>query len=1121
MASAPGIPPSGEVPSPGSEGGAVPGLTGTGASCPLSATLEASPGPALVATTTGVVVAVNEAFVSTWRSGTTGRLEGERLASLFAAGAAELLDGVAAHGAFSGDGRALLGDGSEIELRLSARRLRDPASSDERLVVVASDVTAARRLERAAAILGTTLDAGPVDGFFDRLAAGLSETLRMEMVVVGRLEEGEPRRVRTLAVREGGAAAEPFTYELHGAPCEQVVGRVPCVFPSRVAELFPEDSLLSRIGLSSYVGVPLTTAGGRSLGLLAALSRRPLHDGESASRVLGLFAARVVAEIERREARIEEGRREEESRRLVASIPVGLHRYRLEGGGRLVFVGANPAADAILGVDNRQFVGRTIEEAFPDLVGTRVPEAYRKAAMEGTPWRSEEVTYADGRITGAFLVQAFQTAPSEMAAAFLDISARRRAEEAVREREGRLERLIRILKAAARVREILAEAREQGELIGRVCAALVEDRGYVFAWVGLLDEQGNEVRLAGASRPCDPESYRIDLRTLHGGPSCGKAAFLRGTAVLVDSDSCGMSCPECPTLKEHPGGCALAMPLWRGERALGVLVVHASTGGVFDAEESRLVADMADALAAAIDRLEAEAQRVEARKERTFRADVASAAFREESLPPLLEVLAEAVERRLSAAGVLVALWDEDHGRIALSIGRGVLGAIGSEDAVIARETARLLGTAESPEEAAGGLSARLLPGGELTAWPLRDGPHRVGLLAVAWGGVPSRAMLVAGAETAGPLALALGKARLVEANKERLATLLALHETGVDLGSSRDRDALLRSIVDRAQGLVHGTMAGLYLKREDGRLELALASGVLATYVGVVLGPGEGVAGTVAATGEPILLDDYRTWPGRAPVFSTAGIGSVIGVPVLWRGETLGSLFVNHMVPGRFGAADLETVRLFAEQAAVAIANARLIGELKGAAEELAKAYDATLEGWVHALDLRDKETEGHTQRVVRRTLDLARRAGIPEEALVHVRRGALLHDIGKVGIPDRILQKAGPLTDEEWTVMRLHPTYAHDMLSGIGFLRPALDIPWGHHEKWDGTGYPRGLRGEEIPLPARVFAVVDIWDALVFDRPYRKAVPAPEVRAYLRKIAGTHLDARLVDLFLATDPE
>ena len=412
MTSAPGFPPDGEIPSPGSEGGAAPDLTRPGASCPLSATLEASPDPALVATTTGirrrgqrglrVDLALRNSRAA--RRGEPRRhLRGRRRGA--ARGCCRI------GGPSRGTGERWLGDGSEIELRLSARRLRDPASSDERLVVFASDVTAARRLERAAAVLGTTLDAGPVDGFFDRLTAGLADTLRMEMVVVGRLEEGEPPRVRTLAVRAGGSPAEPFTYELHGAPCEQVVGRVPCVFQSRVAELFPEDPLLSQNGLSSYVGVPLTTADGSSLGLLAALSRRPLHDGESAARALGLFAARAVAEIERREARLDEGRREEESRRLVASIPVGLHRYRLEGDGRLVFVGANPAADAILGVDNRQFVGRTIEEAFPALVGTRVPEAYRRAAIEGAPWRSEEVTYADGRIAGAFLVQAFQTAP--------------------------------------------------------------------------------------------------------------------------------------------------------------------------------------------------------------------------------------------------------------------------------------------------------------------------------------------------------------------------------------------------------------------------------------------------------------------------------------------------------------------------------------------------------------------------------------------------------------------------------------------------------------------------------------------------------------------------------------
>ena len=1112
MAVAPEDLPESTVPAPDGEGEKERVLVPAS----LSAALEATPDAALVVTADGTVVAVNDAFGSTFPAGAVGA----PLEAVLSSGAVELLEGARGRGAFLGEGRAYLADGSEVELRLSARRPRGAEATGGTLVVTATDVTAERRLERAAAVLGTALDAGPADGFFDRLAAGLAETLRMEMVVVGRLEEGERARVRTLAFRAGGAPAEPFVYDLRGAPCEQVVGRAPCVFPDRVSELFPEDVVLARAGLASYVGVPLASVDGSPLGLLAALSSRPLHDGGSAVRTLALFAARAASEIERREARREKGRREEEGRRLVASIPVGLHYYALDGRDRLVFRGANPAADAILGVDNRQFVGRTIEEAFPALAGSALPGAYRRVAKEGVPWRSEEVTYSDGRIAGAFLVQAFQTAPGEMAAAFLDITARRRTEEALREREARLDRLNRALRAAARVREILSETFEPGELVGRVCAALVEERGYVFSWVGLLDESGSEVRLAGASKPCDPGLFRIDLKTLHGGTTCGRTAFLTGTPVLVGSEAGETDCPECPARREYPSGSALAMPLWRGDRVLGILAVYAADQSVFDAEETRLVAEMADALAAAIDRLDAEAQRAEARRERAFRSDVASAALREDSLPPLLAALSGAVERRLSAAGALVALWDEDHERIALASGRGTLEAVATEEGAVAAEAARLFGTTRTAE-ASGGLPSQLLPGSPVTVWPLRDGKHVLGLLAVAWREAPSRAGLAAGAEATGPLALALAKARLFDVNRERLATLLALHETGVDLGSSRDRDLLLRSIVERAQGLVHGTMAGLYLARPDGRVELVLANGTLEGYVGTLLSPGEGVAGTVAATREPILLADYRSWPARSPAFAGVGIGSVIAVPVLWRGEALGSLFVNHRVPGRFGAADLETVRLFAEQAAVAIANARLVRDLKGAAEELALAYDATLEGWVRALDLRDKETEGHTQRVVERTLGLARRAGIAEEKLVHVRRGALLHDIGKVGIPDRILQKPGPLTDEEWAVMRLHPTYAHDMLAGIGFLRPALDIPWAHHERWDGTGYPRGLRGEEIPLAARVFAVVDIWDALRYDRPYRRSLPAGEVRDYLRSISGTHLDARLVDLFLAAVPE
>jgi len=164
----------------------------------------------------------------------------------------------------------------------------------------------------------------------------------------------------------------------------------------------------------------------------------------------------------------------------------------------------------------------------------------------------------------------------------------------------------------------------------------------------------------------------------------------------------------------------------------------------------------------------------------------------------------------------------------------------------------------------------------------------------------------------------------------------------------------------------------------------------------------------------------------------------------------------------------------------------------------------------------LRDKETEGHTQRVTEMTLKLARAAGISEKELVHVRRGALLHDIGKMGVPDQILLKPGKLTDEEWVIMRKHPTFAFELLSPIEYLRPAMDIPFCHHEKWDGSGYPRGLKGEQTPLSARIFAIIDVWDALLTDRPYRQGWPKEKVIEHIRSLSGTHFDPKAVELFL-----
>lgn len=193
------------------------------------------------------------------------------------------------------------------------------------------------------------------------------------------------------------------------------------------------------------------------------------------------------------------------------------------------------------------------------------------------------------------------------------------------------------------------------------------------------------------------------------------------------------------------------------------------------------------------------------------------------------------------------------------------------------------------------------------------------------------------------------------------------------------------------------------------------------------------------------------------------------------------------------------------------------MFDDLNRANIRLPRAYDATIEGWSRALDLRDRETEGHSQRVTEFTVRIAEDMGLGEEELHYVRWRALLHDMGTMGVPDTILLKPGPLDPEEWEIMRKHPQFALEMLSPIEYLRPALDIPYSHHERWNGTGYPRGLKGEQIPLAARIFAVVDVWDALTSERPYRPAWTKENAIEHIKAASGTHFDPRVVEAFLS----
>lgn len=282
---------------------------------------------------------------------------------------------------------------------------------------------------------------------------------------------------------------------------------------------------------------------------------------------------------------------------------------------------------------------------------------------------------------------------------------------------------------------------------------------------------------------------------------------------------------------------------------------------------------------------------------------------------------------------------------------------------------------------------------------------------------------------------------------------------------------------------------------------------------------PGQGLPGRIAQARQMIHIPRIADVPevlNESPVLETELFMAYVGVPLIAKDELQGVLEICHRIPLQSTPEWFEFMQTLAGQAAIAIHNATLFNDLQQSHIELTHAYEATLEGWVRALDLRDRETEGHTQRVTSMTVRLAREMHFDEADILHMRRGALLHDIGKMGIPDRILHKPGPLNPDEWDIMRLHPVYAYEMLRPIDFLHSATDIPYAHHERWDGSGYPRGLRKYEIPLSARLFAIIDVWDALTSNRPYRSAWAEPKVLEYIISQANRHFDPDLVKLFV-----
>jgi PAS domain S-box-containing protein/putative nucleotidyltransferase with HDIG domain len=366
----------------------------------------------------------------------------------------------------------------------------------------------------------------------------------------------------------------------------------------------------------------------------------------------------------------------------------------------------------------------------------------------------------------------------------------------------------------------------------------------------------------------------------------------------------------------------------------------------------------------------------------------------------------------------------------------------------------------------------------------------------------------------------ALYRMRLHEETVQRLKNVQALHEIDQAITASLDLSIILGILLNHVIAQLGVDAAAVLLFHPyQNFLEYAAKHGFRTKPNQINIAISGSLPGSVILSRNSVKLFDLKQSPEKdqiAAIWAGEGFNAYIGVPLIVKGEVKGVLEIFNRQALTPNLEWVNFLTILAGQAAIAIADSQLFNNLQRANQELIIAYDTTIEGWSHALDLRDKETEGHTLRVTEMALTLASKMGMRESDLLHFRRGALLHDIGKMGVPDNILLKSGKLTAKEKIIIQQHAQHAYDMLSPIKYLRPALDIPYCHHEKWDGTGYPRGLKEEQIPLAARIFAIIDVWDALTSNRPYRKAWTKEKARKYIQEQNGKHFDPHVVEKFM-----
>ncbi|NWG35443.1 MAG: GAF domain-containing protein, partial [Chloroflexi bacterium] len=613
---------------------------------------------------------------------------------------------------------------------------------------------------------------------------------------------------------------------------------------------------------------------------------------------------------------------------------------------------------------------------------------------------------------------------------------------------------------------------------------------------------------------------------------------LTGEAEIVNDMLNDPRAQTVPGTEEEPEAMMFA-PLKSGEKTIGVISIRRiGSDRPFQPNDLDLLQAFASLAASAVsnarlfEEIQARLQELEILQ--TLSTSLRQAHHMEEMLPLFIQYAAQVV----NAAAGSIYLWEEASGEwvsrgwmttdghwqtdtadLRHRPGEGVTGWVGEHGEIYVTTDWRADPTNQPlPHEVE---FIQNLTGG--ISLPLKAEEHIIGVLHLWYAerrefSAEDKRLLTAIADMAGN---AIQRARLHEETTQQVKRLTALRDIDRAIASSFDLNLVFTFLLNGVLTQLNADAADILLfDSHTNMLYQAAKRGFRSARLSNLhLRLDESLAGRAARTRQLVTIPDLKAageafTPSQLP--EGENFKAYYAYPLVVKGELKGVLEVFHRAPLFVTSNWLDFFETLAGQAAIAIDNARLFENLERSNFELMMAYDETIEGWSRALDLRDKETEGHTRRVTELTLKLAAQLGIPPADMAHIRRGALLHDIGKMGVPDSILFKDDTLTSREWEIMRQHPVHAYEMLSPIAYLKPALDIPYCHHEKWDGTGYPQGLKGEQIPLAARIFAVVDVYDALTSDRPYRPAWTKEQALEYIREQTGKHFDPQVAAAFL-----